>query len=548
MIIKNLNLSFGIQQIFSSISLTLPDDEHIGIVGDNGAGKTTFLKVILKEIEPDSGSISFNKKDKIAYLPQVITDEIPQTDMLVFDYLLEGRPIAKLEQKISSLYEQTIGKTEQETNKILKKISDLQLELDYYEPYQAETTLLELITGMNIDDKLLYMPISSLSGGQKSKIAFARLLYSKADFLFLDEPTNHLDFETKEYVTNYLKNYPRALYVISHDIDFLDKITTKTLFLDKVTHKMELFPGSYSKFIKILKEREIYLEKQAELQEQERIRLQKIVDKYIHGNEKKARIAKDRQKKLAKLEENKVVIQKKSKEASIKLQQERESTSKPLIIKDLNFKYRQEDKGMLLYKINIEIPRGEKFLIVGENGVGKSTLLKLIIGKLTPNSGQIILGPKTDIGYYAQEHELLDNTKSVLENLDEFDLTENEKRGVLGKFLFTKDDLYKKINILSPGERSRLSLAKLTLKNANMLILDEPTNHLDPKTQKKIADVLKTFEGTMIVVSHNPDFVDALGISRTLILPSGILDYYEKDIVEKYQSLNTKNQSEKFNK
>ncbi|MCI8567991.1 MAG: ABC-F family ATP-binding cassette domain-containing protein [Bacilli bacterium] len=548
MIIKNLSLSFGIQPIFSSITLTLPNDEHIGIVGDNGAGKTTFLKVILKEIEPDSGTISFNKKVKIAYLPQVITDEIPKSDITVFDYLLEGRPIAKLEQEIASFYEQTIGKTEQEMNKILKKIGDLQLELDYYEPYQAEITLLDLISGMNIDDKLLYMPISNLSGGQKSKIAFARLLYSKADVLLLDEPTNHLDFETKEYVTNYLRNYSGAIYVISHDIDFLDKITNKTLFLDKVTHTMELFPGSYSKFVKILEERELYLEKQAELQEKERIRLQKIVDKYIHGNEKKARIAKDRQKKLAKLEENKVIIQKKGKEASIKLQQDRESTSKPLVIKDLNFKYRQEDKGMLLYKINIEIPRGEKFLIVGENGVGKSTLLKLIIGKLSPKSGEIILGPKTDIGYYAQEHELLDNSKNVIENLDEFDLTENEKRGVLGKFLFTGDDLYKKINILSPGERSRLSLAKLTLQNANLLILDEPTNHLDPKTQKKIAEVLKTFEGTMIVVSHNPDFVDALGISRTLILPKGTLDYYEKGIVEHYQVLNTKNKLEKFNK
>lgn len=548
MIIKNLSLSFGIQPIFSSITLTLPNDEHIGIVGDNGAGKTTFFKVILKEIEPDKGSISFNKKVKMAYLPQVITDEIPKSDITVFDYLLEGRPIAKLEKEIANLYEETIGKTELETNKILKKIETLQLELDYYEPYQAELTLLDLISGMNITDKLLYMPISSLSGGQKSKIAFARLLYSKADVLLLDEPTNHLDFETKEYVTNYLKNYSGAIYVISHDIDFLDKITNKTLFLDKVTHTMKLFPGSYSKFVKILEERELYLEKQSELQEKERIRLQKIVDKYIHGNEKKARIAKDRQKKLAKLEENKIVIQKKGKEASIKLQQDRESTSKPLIIKDLSFKYRKEDKGMLLYKINIEIPRGEKFLIVGENGVGKSTLLKLIIGKLSPNSGEIILGPKTDIGYYAQEHELLDNTKNVIENLDEFDLTENEKRGVLGKFLFTGDDLYKKINILSPGERSRLSLAKLTLQNANLLILDEPTNHLDPKTQKKIAEVLKTFEGTMIVVSHNPDFVDALGISRTLTLPKGVLDYYEKGVVEHYKILNTKNKIEKFNK
>lgn len=544
MIIKNLNLSFGIQPIFTSISLNIPDNEKIGIVGDNGAGKTTFLKMILKEIEPDSGTIIFTKKAKMGYLPQVITDEIPNNDMLVFDYLLEGRPISKLEKEITRLYEKTINASTNEVNSILKKIGNLQMELDFYEPYTAEETLLEIIGGMNIDDNLLYTRISNLSGGQKSKIAFARLLYSKSDLMLLDEPTNHLDFETKEYVTNYLKNYNGSLYVISHDIDFLDKITSKTLFLDKITHNMELFNGSYSKFMHILEERQVFLEKQYDLQEKERIRLQKIVDKYIHGNEKKARIAKDRQKKLEKLESQKIDIPKIGKVANISLEQERESTSKPLQIKDLCFKYSEKDKGMLLYKINVDILRGEKFLIVGENGVGKSTLLKLIIGQLNPTSGSIIFGAKTDIGYYAQEHELLDFNKNVFENLDEFDLTDNERREVLGKFLFCGDDLYKKVSILSPGERSRLSLAKLTLKKANLLILDEPTNHLDPKMQKKIAQVLKTFTGTLIVVSHNPEFVDNLGISRTLILPKGKIDYYQKGIVEYYQNLNTKNNDE----
>ncbi len=540
MTIKDLNLSFGLQPIFNNISLTIPDGIHLGIVGDNGAGKTTFFKIILNELEPDSGNITFNKKTTIGYLPQVITDELSSGDMLVFDYLLEGRPIKKLEEQIAKLYEKTIESSQKETEEILNKISKLQMQLDYYEPYKSEEILLNLIEGMHIDDKLLYMKMSSLSGGQKSKIAFARLLYQKKDILLLDEPTNHLDYETKEFVTNYLKNYPNTIYVISHDIPFLDKITTKTLFLNKVTNTMELFSGNYSKFLQIKKERELYLLKEAQLQEKERIRLQRVIDKYIHGNEKKARIAKDRQKKLEKLEEKKITIEKTGKEASITLKQERESTKKPIIIKDLCFKYKKEDKGMLLYKINIEIPRGEKFLIVGENGVGKSTLLKLIMNKLTPSSGEIIIGPKTDIGYYAQEHELLNHNKTVIENLEEFKLTDNEKRGILGKFLFFNDDLYKKVSILSPGERSRLSLAKLTLKNANLLILDEPTNHLDPKTQKKIAKVLSSFEGTMIVVSHNPEFVDSLGISRILVLPKGNTNYYEKSVVEHYQQVNAK--------
>ena len=224
--------------------------------------------------------------------------------------------------------------------------------------------------------------------------------------------------------------------------------------------------------------------------------------------------------------------------ANIYLHQGRESTKHPVMIKDLSFKYDKDSKRYILYKVNLDIPKGEKFLIVGENGVGKSTLLKLIVGELIPDTGEVVLGDKTDIGYYAQEHEHLDLDKNLLENLDDFNLTENEKRGFLGKFLFVGDDLFKKAKVLSPGERARLALLKLTLMKANLLILDEPTNHLDPDTQKIIANNLKTFPGTIIVVSHNEEFVDYLGIERTLVLPDGRIDYYDRNVVVKYHKLN----------
>jgi ATP-binding cassette subfamily F protein 3 len=303
---------------------------------------------------------------------------------------------------------------------------------------------------------------------------------------------------------------------------------------------MELFDGNYDQFQRILKEREIRLEKEAILQDKERKRLQGIIDKYLHGNEKKAKIAKDRQKKSAKLEENAVIVEKKSKTANVVLHQGRESTKHPLMIKDVSFKYDKSAKRNILYKINFDIPRGEKFLIVGENGVGKSTLLKLIVGELTPDLGEIVIGDKTDIGYYAQEHEQIDMDKNLLDNLNDFDLTENEKRGFLGRFLFFGDDLFKKAKVLSPGERARLALLKLTLMKANLLILDEPTNHLDPDTQRVIASNLKTFPGTIILVSHNEEFVDNLGVERTLVLPEGRIDYYDKDVVIKYHMLNEK--------
>ena len=541
MVIKNMNLSFGIQEIFKDVNINIPDNKKVGIVGVNGSGKTTLFKSILGLQEIDSGSISFFNKPRISWLPQVITDEIPSLEISVFDYLLEGRPILKLQNEIERLYVKTTEvSSEKEVNRILDKINKLQTELDYWEPYEAEEILLKLISNMKIDDNLLERSLNTLSGGQKSKVAFVRLLYSKPDLILLDEPTNHLDKDTKDFIINYLKNYAGGVFIISHDIDFLNKIVDKILYLDKVHHNMELFDGNYDQFQRILKEREIRLEKEAVLQDKERKRLQGIIDKYLHGNEKKAKIAKDRQKKLAKLEENAVIVEKKSKTANVVLHQGRESTKHPLMIKDVSFKYDKSAKRNILYKINFDIPRGEKFLIVGENGVGKSTLLKLIVGELTPDLGEIVIGDKTDIGYYAQEHEQIDMDKNLLDNLNDFDLTENEKRGFLGRFLFFGDDLFKKAKVLSPGERARLALLKLTLMKANLLILDEPTNHLDPDTQRVIASNLKTFPGTIILVSHNEEFVDNLGVERTLVLPEGRIDYYDKDVVIKYHMLNEK--------
>ena len=511
MLVKNMNLKFGLETIFDNININIPDDTKTGIVGVNGSGKTTFFKVILNKQELDSGNVTFFNKKRISYLPQIIT--------------------------IEKLYIETTQVSEKEANKLLDKIGKLQMELDYYEPYTAEEELLKLISNMKIDDKLLNQKLNTLSGGQKSKIAFIRLLYSKPDLILLDEPTNHLDYETRDFVIDYLKNYNGGVFIISHDIDFLNRIVDKILYLDKVTHKMELINGNYSQFLRIKKEREELLTKTAEIQERERQKLVEIIERYRHGNEKKAKIAKDRMKKLEKLEENMVVIEKKQKKTNLKITQERESTKHPLIITDLCFKYNKSDKRNLIYKLNFDIKRGEKFLIVGENGVGKSTLLKLIVGELTPDSGEIRFGDKTDIGYYAQEHDHLDLEKNIFESLDEFDLTDNEKIGYLGRFLFYGDDRYKKVKVLSPGERSRLALLILSLKKANFLILDEPTNHFDPDTQKIIAKNFKDFPGTLIIVSHNEEFVNDLGIERILVLPEGNIHYYDKNIVKKYHEL-----------
>lgn len=542
--IKDLTMSFGTQDIFDDINLQIKDKEKVGIIGVNGAGKSTFFKLIMGKLEPDKGKIILKPGTRIGFLPQVISDEIPNMDISVFDFLLDGRPIKKLEKELSEAYtDASIETVEKKLKFIMKRIGKLQEKLEYYEVYNAENILLKIVTGMNIDSDLLDMRLGDLSGGQKSKVAFARLLYSNPEILLLDEPTNHLDMDSKDYIIQYLKHYNGMVLVISHDIEFLDQVTTQTLYVDKTTHKMELFPGNYEKYIKIRNERLKTQERILDKQLKEEEKLKKIIAKYIGGNEKKARIAKDRQKKLARLEENKITLEKKQKLTHFKIKINQQSGILPLKCENLCFGYNKEH--ILFDNLTFDLSRGEKFLVVGENGVGKSTLLKLIMGYLKPVRGEILINEKTELGYYAQEHELLDNEKSILENFDNFNISVKELRSFLGNFLFTGDDVYKKVKYLSPGERSRVALAKLALTGANLLILDEPTNHLDPQTQEIIAKTFRDYEGTMLVVSHNIEFVDNLGIERMLMLPSGEIKYYDRNIVLYYQELNNKYKKKK---
>ncbi len=537
MYIENLSMSFDLQTIFDDITVQFNDTDKVGIVGVNGAGKSTLFNLILGKLVPDSGRIKLKNNINIGFLPQVITDEIPSDDITVFDYLLLGRPIKELKEKLNSLYEEIGSITDEKLLNIkYKEISKVEDKLTYYDEYNAEGILLKIISGMNINDDLLDLKLKNISGGQKSKVAFARLLYSNPEILLLDEPTNHLDLDTKDYIINYLKKYKGLVLVISHDVEFLNEVTTRTLYVDKIKHKVELFNGNYKKYLTIKEERDKATLRLHEKQVKEEEKLKKIISKYIRGNEKKANIAKDRIKKLERLQSEKVELEKKNKYARIKMHIDYPSYSIPIKSNSLTFGYTLDN---LLYdKLTFDISRGEKFLIVGENGIGKSTLLKLIMGELNPIEGEICVGEKTNISYYAQEHEILDLDKSILNNFSEYNLRDYELRKLLGSFLFSGDDIYKKVSVLSPGERSRVALAKISLSGANTILLDEPTNHLDPMTQMIIADTFKEFEGTLLVVSHNLDFVDNLGINRMLLLPSGRIVYYDRDIVLHYEMLN----------
>ncbi len=532
-----MNLSYGTEVIYDDASFTIQPYSKVGIVGVNGAGKTTLFKIILGEEHLESGAVIL-EDTKIGYLPQEI--DFKGLEMTVWDYLYSARGIEDLKKELAKTYEELTTCNEKECNRLLKKAAKLQDRLDTLGEYGAEEDLLNIIEEMGIQSDLLDMKVSTLSGGQKSKIAFVHLLFSQSSLLLLDEPTNHLDSSTKEYITNYLKNYPYGELIISHDIDFLNSVVDKILFIDKVSHKISLYDGNYIDFKRAYAREMAEKETRIANQMREIEKLEAFIKRTEQAsatNHKLKRLGASRKKmldsKLAKLETRDKVY----KRVNMKISPIREIGKIPLQVENLSFAY--PEKAELYHDLSFTLTKNEKFLIVGENGIGKSTLLKLLLQKLTPKTGTIVFNQKADIAYYAQELEILDDEKTILENVKNSDYSIQELRSWLGNFLFYGDDVNKRIKVLSPGEKARVALCKILLTKANFIILDEPTNHFDPETQNIIGENFKNFEGTLILVSHNPSFVESIGITRMLVLPDGKILNYSKELLDYYYYLNT---------
>lgn len=533
-----INLALGLETIFEDAEFQIGNLDKVGIVGVNGAGKTTLFKVILRQQELDSGTISINNA-RIGYLPQEI--KLDNEETTVWDYILQARPIRKLENELNQVYEELNTANEQEQAQLLKRMSKLQDKLEYYDCYNAENIALGIIESMKIDEELLEMRLMDLSGGQKSKIAFAHVLNSNPEILLLDEPTNHLDVSTKDFVTEYLKNYKGMVLMISHDVDFLNQIVNKIMFIDKTTHKISVYNGDYNVYLK-RHSQELELKEGLIIQQEREIKvLADFVQKAKQAsqtNHSLKRMGLDRADKLEKKRSELNIRVKAYKRVRMNIKPKREGAKAPLEVENLTFRY--PEQAALYQNLSFKIVGKERFLVVGENGVGKSTLLKLIMGLLKPGAGKIRFNPKTDVAYYAQELELLDESKTILENVDSPEYVEQQLRNILSNFLFYEADVFKKVEVLSPGEKARVALCKILLKKANLLILDEPTNHLDPETQAIIGANYNTYEGTIIVVSHNPSFVEQIGISRMLILPSGKITNFSKEQLVYYYNLNKK--------
>lgn len=547
--ISHLNLAYGTKIIYDDCSFHLETGDKAGVVGVNGAGKTTLFKILLGELVPDSVEITLDNM-RIGYLPQEITIPPEHADITVWEYVASGRPVDALQEQLNSEYEKLAKYPNSAA--ILDRITKLQDTIDSYDVANFDYELLRILEKMHLSN-LVDQPMRELSGGQKSKVAFARVLFENAGLLLLDEPTNHLDVETKQFVANYLRNYQGSVLVISHDVEFLDTVTNKTLFVNKTTHKMKVYPGNYSLFRRQYAEEKAAEDARITEQEREIKRLSEFVARARaakRSNTALIGMGHQREKVLTKKLAELGTREQEYAHVALQITPAKTSGKVPLEVQNLSFNY--PDSPQLYDRLSFALTRGEKFLIVGENGVGKSTLLKLIVGELKPTAGSVILGQNTTIAYYAQELEILDERRTILENVQSYDFTDTELRSMLSNFLFYGDDIYKKGAVLSPGEKARVALCKILLQRANLIILDEPTNHFDPETQKIIGENLKDYTGTIIMVSHNPAFVEQVGITRMLIVPSrkdqdaansrpglAIIKNYSRELLEYYYYLNS---------
>lgn len=497
---QDLEQRFGGNTIFSNISFSVPDNARIGLVGPNGAGKTTLLKIMTGQQEPTNGQFTINKGLKVGYIAQengLDEDKTIWDEMLtVFNDLIEKN------KKITKMQEQIADHPEDED--LLKRYDQLAYDFEQEGGFTYQAEIKSILNGFNFKENTWNKVIGTLSGGEKTRLAFVKLLLQKPPVLLLDEPTNYLDLDTLDWLEAFLKNYQGAIITVSHDQYFLDHLANQIFELN--FGKLTTFKGNYSQYVK---ERELMDSQQEAAYEKQQEKIKKE-EEFIQKNLVRAsttKRAQSRRKVLDKME--RIKPPKHKQKVRINFTSERPSGKEVLIAKDLTIGY--PDKVMVS-DIDFQVNKNDRVAIIGPNGIGKSTLLKTIMKKLEPKGGSIKYGASLDIGYYDQELQSLDPSKTVLDTIWDRHKTMPEKdvRSILASFLFTAEDIDKTVGQLSGGQKARLTLTVLSLEKDNFLLMDEPTNHLDIEAKEVLEEALDNYDGTLLFVSHDRYFINEL--------------------------------------
>ena len=524
---QNIEKSFDGVTILQDASFHIEEREKVALVGINGAGKSTLFRIIVGELSPDNGQVILAKGKTLGYLAQ---HQEMENELTIYDCLLQVKQhILDMEIRMREMEAEMKHATGEALTKLMDSYSRLTHEFEMENGYAYKSELTGVLKGLGFQEEDFQKQVSTLSGGQKTRVALGRLLLSKPDIILLDEPTNHLDMDSIAWLETYLLNYPGAVFIVSHDRYFLDKVATKIVEIDN--GKVSTFTGNYSAYSEkkaLLRKAayQAYLNQQQEIKHQEEV----IAKLKSFNREKSIRRAESREKMLDKME----VLEK-----PVEIDSSMKITLKPRITSG-NDVLTVEGLGKsfppltLFEDLNFSVKRGERVAIIGNNGTGKTTILKILNEIVPPDTGCFHLGSKVHIGYYDQEHHVLHNEKTIFEEIsDDFPkLTNTEIRNLLAAFLFTGDDVFKPIQALSGGEKGRVSLAKLMLSEANFLILDEPTNHLDITSKEILEEALSNYEGTVLYVSHDRYFINKTATrildltNQKLVNYIGNYDYY----------------------
>lgn len=520
--VNQITKYFGAELILSNIKLEIQSNDRIAIVGRNGSGKSTLLKIIAGELSYDAGEIYKPKDVTLGYLDQ--HTGLDSERSIWDEMLLVFHDLQKMENRLRELElqmaEEAIHEDRTRFEKIMKEYDHLQMEYKERGGYQYEAEIRSVLHGLNFSDYDYSTKISTLSGGQKTRLALGKLLLMKPDILILDEPTNHLDIETLTWLEQYLANYDGAIVVVSHDRYFLDKLVTQVY--ECANHTLTRYVGNYSQYLEQKAKNYERQLKQYERQQEEIARIQEFIQRNI-ARASTTRRARSRRKALERMERiEKPQYDQKS--ARFAFEIERTSGNEVLKVSDLCIGY---GKDMIAKNINFRITRGEAIALLGPNGIGKSTLIKTIARMIPKLAGSIQFGTNVTVAYYDQEQADLTSNKRVIDEIwDEYpDMLEKEIRSILGSFLFSGDDVLKPVSALSGGERARLALAKLTLKKANFLILDEPTNHLDLPSKEILENALIDYPGTILFVSHDRYFINRIATKVLELSKEGVTEY-----------------------
>jgi len=544
----NISKSFGSNEIIKDATFLVNEHEKVAIVGVNGAGKTTLLKILTGEESADSGSITLAKDAKLGYLRQI--NNVDSALSIIDELYTVIEPILNMEKRMSQMQEDMKHLTGSELEELYSSYTALTHSYELMDGYAAKSRVVGILKGLGFEEIDFDRKINTLSGGQKTRVFLAKLLLEEPDIILLDEPTNHLDLRSIEWLESYLLNYKGAVIIVSHDRYFLDKIVSKVIDIEN--GNVQMYLGNYTDFSnkkQMLLDAKMkeYLNQQQEIKHQEAV----ITKLKQFNREKSIKRAESRQKQLEKIERVEAP-QTYSENMRLSLDISKESGKDVLTVHNLSKSF---DHKKLFWDINFEIKRGERVAIIGDNGTGKTTLLKIINGLLEPDTGEVIYGSNVSVAYYDQEHQVLHMDKTLFDELSDTypEMTNTQIRNILAAFLFTGEDVYKKIADLSGGERGRVSLVKLMLSKANFLLLDEPTNHLDIVSKDVLENALNNFPGTVCYVSHDRYFINKtatriLDLTENRLLNYiGNYDYYieKREAVEEAANLTSTEQAEK---